>query len=70
MDAYNYSKLLGRMKESGYTQKTLAKAVGICEASLNQKLKNKGRFRQDEIVRMSEALDIPLAECDQYFFAH
>lgn len=70
METYNYGQLLGRMKEKGFTQKELAKAVGISETSLNLKLNNKGNFRQDEIVRLSERLDIPLAQCDQYFFAH
>lgn len=70
MDEYNYSKLVGRIKECGYSQKRLAEAVGMCEASLNLKLKNRTNFRQDEIVKISTALGIPLAECDQYFFAH
>ncbi len=70
MFAYDYSRLLGRIKEKGYTQKALAKAVGVSESSLNLKLQSKNTFRQDEIVRISNVLGISLAECDQYFFAH
>lgn len=70
MEPYNYGRLLGRIKEKGFTQRELAESVGISETSLNLKLNNKGHFRQDEIVRLSEKLEIPLAKCDQYFFAH
>lgn len=70
MDSYNYSRLLGRIKEKGFTQSSLAATVGISETSLNLKLNNKGLFRQDEIVKIAEALDIPMTVCDQYFFAH
>lgn len=70
MENYNYSRLLGKIREKGYSQKQLAKAVGISETSINLKLNNKSMFRQDEIVRISEKLEIPLALCDQYFFEH
>lgn len=70
LDNYNYSKLLGRMKECQYTQRELSKVIGISEGSLIRKLKNKGQFGQDEIMKISIALDIPLSQCEQYFFAH
>lgn len=70
MENYNYSRLLGKIREKGYSQKQLAKEVGISETSINLKLNNKSMFRQDEIVRISEKLGIPLALCDQYFFEH
>lgn len=70
MCAYNYSRLLGRIKEKGYTQKSLAKAVGISESSLNLKLQSKNTFRQDEIVKISNALGISPTEYSGYFFAH
>lgn len=70
MDDYNYSRLLGRMRECGYSQKELAKAVNISEATLNLKLRNKSQFRQSEIVQISAMLSIPPNEYELYFFAH
>ena len=69
MREYNYSLLLGRMKEKGYTQARLANALGISETSLNLRLKNKLNFRQDEIISASDILDIPLKDLEAYFFA-
>lgn len=70
MTNYNYSKLLGAMKERGYTQEALAKAIGISACSMNLTLKNKRDFRQDEILAVGEVLQIPMAEFDRYFFDH
>ena len=67
---YNYSKLLGAMREQGYTQESLAKALGISACSLNLTLNNKRDFRQDEISKASEILGIPVSEINVYFFSH
>ncbi len=67
---YNYSKLLGVMREQGYTQESLAKALGISACSLNLTLNNKRDFRQDEISKASEILGIPVSEISVYFFSH
>lgn len=69
MQLYNYSKLSGRMRECGYTQEKLAKAVGISATSMNLTLNNKRNFRQDEILKVGKILDIPTAELESYFFA-
>lgn len=70
MQQYDYSKLLGRMKEYGYTQQKLSKAIGISECSLNLSLNNKRNFRQDEMLRISETLEIPSNGYEVYFFTH
>lgn len=70
MQQYDYSKLLGRMKEFGYTQEKLAKRLGISECSLNFSLNNKRNFRQDEMLRLGELLSIPTAKFQEYFFTH
>lgn len=70
MQRYDYSKLLGLMKERGYTQEVLAKAIGISACSLNFSLNNKRNFRQDEIVQLSKLLNIPVDKYENYFFAH
>ncbi len=69
MRIYDYSKLLGRMKERGFTQETFAKELGISACSLNLSLNNKRDFRQKEMLRAIELLDIPSGSIEDYFFA-
>ena len=68
MVKYDYSKLLGRMREYHYTQETLAKAIGINESTLNSKLNNKSYFRPTEIDRICELLDISNVEIGAFFY--
>ena len=70
MQQYDYGKLTGRMKEYKYTQKTLSKYLGISETTLNLSLNNKRDFKQDEILKMCDALHIPRNKLTEYFFAH
>ena len=65
---FDYSKLEGRIKECGFTQKTLAKHIGIANSSMCLKLNNKAHFRFIEIVAICEALDIATSEIGRYFF--
>lgn len=67
MERYDYSKLLGRMRECGYTQAMLAKAIGISETSLNLSLNNKRDFDQDEMIRSCDTLGIPIEQISEYF---
>lgn len=66
---FNYSKLLGRMKEFNYTQERLAKAIGISKYTLNTKLNNKFSFSQDEILAICKVLNIPVCEIGEFFYA-
>lgn len=66
---FNYSKLLGRMKEYGFTQAQLAEAVGISRYTLNSKLNNKFSFSQDEILAICKVLNIPVSEIGTFFYA-
>lgn len=66
---YNYSKLLGRMKEYNHTQKSLAEAIGIDKGTLSAKLNSKNEFKSNEIDTICEVLDIPNSEIGKYFFA-
>ena len=66
---FNYSKLLGRMKECGFTQEQLAKAIGINKCSLSAKLNNKFSFSQDEILAICKVLNIPVSEIGEFFYA-
>lgn len=65
---FNYSKLLGRMKECGYTQEKLAQAIGISVGTMSQKLNNKANFYQPEMQRICELLNITGAEVYAVFF--
>lgn len=70
MQQYDYSRLLGRIRERGYTQETLAKGIGISACSLNLTLNNRRDFRQDEILKVGELLSIPNSNLPEYFFTH
>lgn len=65
---FDYSKLLGRIKECGYTQETLAKRIGIAESSMCLKLNNKADFKKIEVFLICEALEIKSEEIGVYFF--
>lgn len=66
---YDFSRLLGKIKECGYTQETLAKAIGKDKSTLCSKLNNKGEFKAAEIDGICKALDISNEEIGLYFFA-
>ena len=66
---FDYSKLLGRIKEKGLTQESLAKNIGITPGSMSEKLNNKANFKQKEIFAICRELDISVGEIGEYFFA-
>lgn len=68
MPKYDYSKLLGKMKEKHITQEQMAKNIGIAESTINQKLKCRTQFSQDEMRDILESLDVPLDDIVLYFF--
>jgi DNA-binding Xre family transcriptional regulator len=65
---YNYRKLLGRIKECGYTQESLAKAIKMSPSTLNLKLNNRSSFLQGEIEKLCLALSILPEDIVSYFF--
>ena len=67
---YNYRKLLGKMKENNITQEVLAKEIGLKPPTLSQKLNNKAKFKQSEISKICDVLNIEANEIGLYFFAH
>ena len=66
---YNYSKLLGRMVEKGYTRESMSKAIGLSSVAFGNKLHGRVYFKQNEIDSMVKLLDIDSAEIGLYFFA-
>ena len=65
---FDYSKLLGRIKEFGYTQESLAKETGMTKVTMNLKLNNKAFFTQPEIEKVRKLLRITPDEIGAYFF--
>lgn len=66
---FNHSKLLGRMREYGFTQETLAKEIGINESTLNSKLNGRAYFSTKEIDKICKILNISNDEIGAYFYA-
>lgn len=65
---FDYSKLLGRIKEYGYTQESLAAEIKISKATMSLKLNNKAAFSQGEISAICTILKIASSEIGVYFF--
>lgn len=68
MPEMDYSRLLGRIKECGHTQKSLAESVHISESHFCQKIAGNYPFKQSDIQRICEVLQIPCNEIGVYFF--
>lgn len=66
---YNYSKLLGRIKEKNMTQEEFAKNIGINPSTLSGKLNSTSEFRQSEMEKGMMILDLPLSDICEYFFS-
>ena len=69
MMRFDYSKLLGRIKECGYTQESLATEVGMAVSTMSLKLNNKAFFSQPEMKKICELLSISVDRIGEYFFA-
>lgn len=65
---FDFSKLLGRIREYGFTQESLAKQIKINPQTLSWKLNNKSAFTTEEMDKICELLDISLEEIGVYFF--
>nr|DAM39194.1 MAG TPA: Protein of unknown function (DUF739) [Caudoviricetes sp.] len=65
---YDYNKLRGLIKEKCGTQENFAKAIGISNTSLSQRLANKVPFNQIEISKACELFGCTIPEADEIFF--
>ena len=65
---FDYSKLLGRIKEFGFTQERIALEVGMTVSTLSFKLNNKAFFTQKEIRKICDLLEIEISDIGLYFF--
>ena len=65
---FDYSKLLGKIKEKGYTLNDFAKCIGIAASTFSLRLSGDGFFRQPEIIKICDVLGINYKEIPLYFF--
>lgn len=65
----DYSKLEGRIKEKCGKQAIFASKIGLSERSVSLKLNNKRDWKQSEIRKSCEVLEIKVQEIPSYFFA-
>ena len=64
----DYSKLKGRITEKFDTQQKFAEALGISERVLSDKLNNKTFWKQVEIDKSLNLLEINSEDIGVYFF--
>lgn len=65
---FDFSKLLGRIKEYGYTQERLAEEVGMTKATMSLKLNSKAYFTLPEMENIRRILCIEMGDIGAYFF--
>ncbi len=66
---FNYSKLKGRIIEMFETHYAFAAAMGISKRTLSMKLSNQISFKQSEIIKACELLEISVSKINLYFFS-
>lgn len=66
--SFDYSKLRGKIVEKYGSQTEFAKAMQCSERTLSLKLNGNVMWRQDEICRAIEALNLSESDIHDYFF--
>ncbi len=66
--AQNYSKLCGRICEIFGTQRKFAIAMGISEHSISKKLNGEICWKQTEIKKACDVLNLSVTDIPLYFF--
>ena len=67
---YDYSALLGRIKECFGKQAAFASAMGMSERSVSLKLNNIRTWTQPEMLKCCEVLMFSTADIPKYFFTY
>ncbi|GGJ61746.1 DUF739 family protein [Virgibacillus salexigens] len=65
---FDYSSLSGKIIEKYGNQYNFAKAMGLSERSISLKLNGKVGWKQVEIAKAVEKLEIDISEIPSYFF--
>ncbi|GGP17355.1 DUF739 family protein [Oceanobacillus neutriphilus] len=66
--SYDYSSLLGRIVEKYGTQYNFAIAMELSERSMSLKLNGRVSWRDNEISKAVELLELDVSDIPQYFF--
>ncbi|MDO4340932.1 MAG: helix-turn-helix transcriptional regulator [Eubacteriales bacterium] len=64
----NTKKIKGRLAELGLTQRDVARALGIAQPTVNQKINNIRPMNLDEAKKLAILLDLKVEEFQTYFF--
>lgn len=67
---FDFSELRGRIVARFENYANFAKKINLSQAQLSERLKNKRKFKPEEIhaICAPDVLDIPDAEIGRYFF--
>lgn len=65
---FDYSKLRGRIVEKCGTQAAFATEIGISDVAISTKLNGHTYFKQTEIAKAINVLDIAPGDVTSYFF--
>ena len=66
--AFNYDKLKGRIVEICGTRGEFAKRMGLSEKTISLKLSGQIPWKQPEIVKAIETLELDSSDIQTYFF--
>ena len=69
MPEMDYSKLKGRIAQKGLNQKDLASLIGVSEGQFSKKMSGEYVFKQSEILKICNILDIAASQIGEYFFS-
>lgn len=65
---FDYTRLSNRITEFFSCDVNFAIKMGFSERTLSLKLNNKSEWKQTDIIKACELLDIKISELDIYFF--
>ena len=68
MSEFDYRELRGLIRSKFGTQENYAKAIGISNTSLQERLSNKVPFKQTEIIMTKQLLGLRAEKMDEIFF--
>ena len=70
MNIYDYSKLRGKIVEKLGTINNLCKKIKISEPTIYSKFNCKTEFKQSDIIKICNVLEIPIEDISIYFFKY
>ncbi len=65
---FEYRKLRSRIIEKFGSQKNFAHKLGLSEIAFSNKMRGVTRFSTDDILKITDVLDIPKEDISEYFF--